>query len=195
MRPTLYLVRHGETDWNAQGRLQGRRDTPLNGVGLGQADEAGLRLRALVPDPSVLDYVASPMTRTRRTMEGLRGVLGLDPPAYRTDERLVEIGFGAWEGSTWRELRARDPRAVAARERDLWGFTPPGAGAESYRTLTARVGPAIAALARDTVVVAHGGVARAVLAHLRLVAPEAAPRLPVWQGRVLVVEAGGWRWW
>ena len=88
----------------------------------------------------------------------------------------------------------RDPRAVAVRERDLWGFTPPGDGAESYRALTARVGPLIDALARDAVVVSHGGVARAILAHLRLVEPEKAPRVEVWQGRVIVIDADGWRW-
>ncbi len=193
-RPILYLVRHGETDWNAQGRLQGRRETPLNAVGLRQAEEVGRRLRELLPDPTALDFVGSPMQRARRTMEIVRGSLGLDPQGHRTDERLREIAFGAWEGSTWKELRARDPRGVAARERDRWDFTPPGEGAESYSSLAARVGPLIDALARDTVLVSHGGVTRAILAHLALVPPVRAPRLEIWQGRVLVVEADGWRW-
>jgi broad specificity phosphatase PhoE len=193
-RPLLYLVRHGETDWNAQGRLQGRRETPLNAVGLRQAEEAGRRLRDLVPDAAGLDFVGSPMERARRTMAIVREALGLDPEAGRLDDRLKEIAFGAWEGSTWKELRARDPRAVAARERDLWGFTPPGEGAESYRSLAARVGPLIDALERPTVVVSHGGVARAILAHAGLVEPEKAPRVEIWQGRVLVVEGDGWRW-
>jgi broad specificity phosphatase PhoE len=66
--PTLYFVRHGETDWNAEARLQGQQDVPLNAFGRVQAEEAGARLRALAPGYANLDYVASPLSRTRETM-------------------------------------------------------------------------------------------------------------------------------
>ena len=98
--PVIYFVRHGETDWNAEARLQGQRDIPLNPRGRVQAEEAGLRLRRLVGRVEDLDYVASPLGRTRDTMERLRGALGLDPSAYRLDDRLVELTFGDWEGLT-----------------------------------------------------------------------------------------------
>lgn len=190
--PVLYFVRHGETDWNVEGRLQGQTDTPLNARGCVQAEEAGIRLRALLPRAESLDYVASPLERTRDTMERMRGVLGLDPTGYRLDDRLKEVSFGAWEGLTWREVRASDPRGAAARERDKWGFVPPGG--ESYAMLAERVAPAVEALARDTVVVSHGGVARALLARLAGVPQAGAPRIDIWQGRVLVFEAGRSRW-
>lgn len=190
--PVLYLVRHGETDWNAQGRLQGGRDIPLNALGRVQAAAAARILKGLVRNPATLDYVASPLSRARETMEILRETLGLPAAEYRADERLVEIGFGEWEGLTWPEIRARDPERAIAREADKWGYRPPGG--ESYADLLSRIAPAFGALARDTVVVSHGGVARAALAHLCDHAPEQAPHMEIWQGRVLVVQSRRWRW-
>jgi broad specificity phosphatase PhoE len=193
--PTIYFVRHGQTDWNAEGRLQGQRDTNLNATGLRQAEEAADRLRALTGDAlAETDFVASPLIRTRRTMEALRACLNLPPEEYRTDPRLKEIGFGAWEGSTWAEIRRRDPAGAAARDRDRWGYQPPGAGGESYAMLTERVAPVVAGLRGTTVVVAHGGIARAMLVALGHLDPWAAPRIGVRQGSVLVLDAAGWRW-
>jgi len=190
--PTLYFVRHGETDWNAEARLQGQQDVPLNAFGRVQAEEAGARLRAVVPDYANLDYVASPLSRTRETMELLRRTLGLDPALYRTDERLKELSFGSWEGLTWKELRARDPQVAARRQRDKWGLVPPGG--ESYAMLAERVAPALAELSRDAVVVSHGGVARVLLALLCGVPRSQAPIMDIWQGKVLVFQGGRYSW-
>jgi probable phosphoglycerate mutase len=192
-RPTLYFIRHGETDWNLEGRLQGQKDIPLNDVGRVQAEEAGRRLRALVPRFEDLDYVSSPMTRTRETMEILREAIGLHPGSYRLDERLVELTFGAWEGLTWKEVRTREPRLAVARERDKWGYVPPGGG-ESYAMLAARVGPILDDMTRDTVVVAHGGVARALLSVACGVSTRHAAGIDIWQGKVLVIEGRRHRW-
>ncbi len=190
--PTLYFVRHGETDWNAEARLQGQQDVPLNAFGRVQAEEAGERLRRTVPDYESLDYVASPLSRARETMERLRAALGLDPAAYRMDERLKELSFGTWEGLTWKELRKRDPQIAAQRQRDKWGLVPPGG--ESYAMLAERVAPAIADLTRDAVVVSHGGVARVLLALLCKVPRGQAPVMDIWQGKVLVFAGGRYRW-
>lgn len=188
----LYFVRHGETDWNAEGRLQGGRDVPLNALGRVQAEEAGRRLRAQVGAAlDGFDFVASPLGRTRETMAILRRVLGLPPDAYRADARLREIAFGGWEGLTWRDVRRRDPAGLIARDRDRWNFVPPGG--ESYADLARRIAPAVA-VARETVMVAHGGVARALLVLATGLAPEEAPTVDVWQGRVLVIEDGAARW-
>jgi probable phosphoglycerate mutase len=96
--PVLYYVRHGETDFNAQGRLQGRRDTVLNEHGRRQAAQCGALLRALfVRDhkrPEEFDYVSSPLKRARETMEVVRATLGLEPLGYAVDDRLVEIAYG-----------------------------------------------------------------------------------------------------
>jgi probable phosphoglycerate mutase len=191
-RPILYVVRHGETDWNREGRLQGQRDISLNELGRAQAAEAACRLQALVARPEALDYVASPMERTRETMELLRGALGLDPAGYRTDPRLVELTFGEWEGRTWREVRKADPDRASARERDKWGYVPPGG--ESYAGLAARTRPFLEEVARDTVVVAHGGVARVFLAIACGVSNRHAASLDIWQGRALVIRPSRFEW-
>lgn len=193
--PTIWFVRHGQTDWNAAGRLQGQRDVGLNATGLGQAAEAARRLRAIAgPALAEADFVASPLVRARRTMEILRATLDLPAAEYRTDARLKEIGFGNWEGSTWSEIRRRDAAGAAARERDRWGFRPPGEGAESYAMVTARVAEVARALVRPTVIVGHGGTARALLVALGLLGSRGAPRLGIRQGQVLVLDRGGWRW-
>jgi probable phosphoglycerate mutase len=190
--PTIYFVRHGETDWNAVARLQGQKDIPLNELGRVQAEEAGRRLRELVERCEDLDYVASPMDRTRETMERLRGAIGLEATGYRLDERLVELTFGDWEGLTWKELRRRDPEAAAARQRDKWDFVPPRG--ESYAMLAERVRPVLEDLTRDTVMVSHGGVARALLALVGGVPAREAASVDIWQGRVLVIRGPHHRW-
>ena len=192
-RPTIYFIRHGETDWNLEGRLQGQKDIPLNDVGRVQAEEAGRRLQAIAPHCEDLAYVASPMSRTRETMERLRAAIGLHPESYRLDERLVELTFGSWEGLTWKEVRKAEPQAAAMRERDKWGYVPPGGG-ESYAMLAERVAPFLDGLTRDTVVVSHGGVARVLLVLLGQVSRDRAPRADIWQGRVLVLGPGRHVW-
>ena len=74
---TLYLIRHGETDWNAERLLQGRRDIPLNSLGKLQAAESGLCLKWLLLPSACVDFIASPLARTRETMEIVRQQLGL----------------------------------------------------------------------------------------------------------------------
>ena len=115
MPPLIYFVRHGQTDWNAEFRLQGQADTDLNDLGRRQADQNGRVLAGLIAWPEAFDFVASPMRRTRETMERLRAAMGLDPHGYRTDARLVEVNFGDWQGFTYEELELRDVRALVAR--------------------------------------------------------------------------------
>jgi broad specificity phosphatase PhoE len=190
---TIYFIRHGETDWNLEGRLQGQKDIPLNDLGRVQAEEAGRRLKKLVPLFEDLDYVASPMLRTRETMERLREAIGLYPNHYRLDERLVELTFGSWEGMTWKEVRKHEPQLAALREQDKWNYAPPGGG-ESYAMLADRVRPILADLTRPTVLVAHGGVARAFLAVACHVSTRHAASIDIWQGKVLVIEGRSYRW-
>jgi broad specificity phosphatase PhoE len=187
-RPTLYYVRHGLTDWNAEQRLQGRRDVPLNREGRAQALRCGEILRELFERdgraPQDLDYVSSPLVRASETMELMRAALGLQRDGYRVDARLAEIAFGEWEGLTYEEVMARDHDVVARRESDKWGFLPPGG--ESYAQLTLRLRAWYETVAGDTVVAAHGGTARALVAHLAIAAPEDATHYSIDQGVVYV---------
>src|SRR4051794_3504699 len=108
MRPVIYFIRHGQTEWNSAHRLQGRRDSALSPLGREQASRCGQLLRDLFAcegrAAADFDYVASPLLRARASMELVRTALELDPEAYRTDQRLEEIAFGKWEGLTFADL-------------------------------------------------------------------------------------------
>jgi broad specificity phosphatase PhoE len=192
----LIFLRHGETDWNVAGRLQGRADVRLNAKGEAQAEDAGRTLGRIVGRDrdrlAAFDYVSSPLLRSRRTMELARGALGLDPFTYCVEDRLTELSFGAWEGMTWPEVKAHSPYMAAAREMDKWSLQPPEG--ESYAMLAERIRPWLEGLRQDTIAVAHGGVARCLM-HLLGGAPtERAPAMDIWQGRVLVFGKGEFRW-
>lgn len=194
MTPLLYFVRHGQTDWNAQHRLQGQSDIDLNDVGRGQADANGVKLAGLIGDAAGFDFVASPMSRARETMERVRLGLGLDAKAYRTDAQLIEVHFGDWQGFTYPELEARDPGFAAKRKRDKWNVIPPGKGAESYQMLLERVRPWFEQLSEPTVCVAHGGVARAIFRLVSGLDGAKAARLEVPQDKILRVQDGKLEW-
>jgi broad specificity phosphatase PhoE len=152
---TLILVRHGETDWNAQLRWQGNSDTQLNDAGREQArrlaDELG-RVDALY---------SSDLARARETAEILAGTIGLQ---VRFDPRLRERGFGAWEGLTADEIESAFPE-----EQRRWraGIGAGAHDAEPFETFAARVGSFIEDVGRlhvdeEVLVVAHGGTIRVV---------------------------------
>nr|WP_274709141.1 histidine phosphatase family protein [Nitratireductor luteus] len=190
----IYFVRHGQTDWNLQSRLQGQADTDINETGRAQADRNGKRLAALVEDPLAFDYVASPLRRTCETMERVRAILGLPREGYRTDPRLREVHFGAWQGFTYAELEARNPGCTEARSRMKWHFLPPGDDAETYEMLAGRVRPWLDEVVHPTICVTHGGVIRAVFRWLAGVPGEDAAMLDIPHDRILRHENGRLEW-
>src|SRR6187397_119767 len=101
---TIFLVRHGETEWNRARRYQGWSDSPLTPLGVAQAEAIGRRLSA-VPEAAAADIVASPIGRARRTAEIIAECLGHNPP-LRLDDRLREISLGSWDGRDRREIKA-----------------------------------------------------------------------------------------
>lgn len=189
---TIYFVRHGETDWNAARRLQGQTDICLNDVGRRQAARNGHLLKKLVSEIAAFDFVASPLARTRETMEILRETIGLERHGYRTDPRLQEINFGHWEGFTWAELPDCDPEGYQARLADPFGWRP--RNGESYRDLMERVAGWLQGLEGDAVVVSHGGVSRVLRGHLLGIDPLHVPYLEVPQDKVLVLRPGHMAW-
>jgi broad specificity phosphatase PhoE len=194
MRPglKLYFVRHGETDWNAERRYQGQTDIPLNARGRDQSRRNGDALRAFLPAITQADFVASPLVRTRETMEILRTSLGLDPAAYRIDRRLIELSYGAWEGQLQSNLPQSDPHGLADRERDPFRWRP--VGGESYADLLLRTIDWAETLQRDTVIASHGGVSRCLRAHVLGLDPESVPDLVSPQDKVLVLAGGEMTW-
>lgn len=162
--PDIYFIRHGETDWNREGRYQGSRDIQLNARGREQADANGPLLRELLErdgiDPTAADWIHSPLGRTAETMARVRAAFDSELPDAKPDSRLVEISFGDYEGQLHTDLQRTGIVPQGARDASFWSFMP--RNGESYADVTARVQPLLAALKRPTVLVAHGGIARVV---------------------------------
>lgn len=147
----LYLVRHGETDWNRARRIQGRTDIPLNDTGREQA----LRTARLLARRSWDAVISSPLGRARETAEIVARELALPEPLLR--DALVERNYGDAEGMDFAEIDARYPEGVEVP------------GRETRQAVGERVVPELTRLAADhpgqaLVVVTHGGAIRAVLA-------------------------------
>ena len=182
----FYFVRHGETDWNAERRLQGQLDIALNDIGRRQSAQCGSTLRGLIAArrkaPADFAFISSPLSRACETMEILRSGLDLPRDGYAIEPRLAELSFGRWEGLTYAEVRALDGAGLAVRERDKWNFTTPDG--ESYAGLLARVRAWHAGVKGDIIVAAHGGVARALMVLFGVRTPQDAPHGDVEQGVV-----------
>lgn len=146
----LYLVRHGETDWNRQRRIQGRTDIPLNDTGREQARLTGM----LLTRRPITRVVASPLGRARETAEIIARELGLPEPELH--DALVERDYGAAEGLSFHDIDIRYPEGM------------PVPGRETREEVAERIVPALIRLAADhpgeaLVVVSHGGAIRAAL--------------------------------
>lgn len=165
--PELYFVRHGETDWNAEGRYQGSQDIPLNDRGRGQAALNGQLLKQLIDrsgrTPTDFDWYVSPLGRTRETMNLIRAHIGEPIPDVTIDPRLVEVSFGIYEGHLHTELAAGDMAIAGERDERFWTFRPPEG--ESYEDVAHRIVDFGAALTGPSIIVSHGGILR-VLRHL-----------------------------
>lgn len=191
----MYVIRHGQTDYNRDGRLQGQRDIPLNPLGRRQAMRNGEALAALPGfNADQFDWVASPLTRTRQTMELVREAAGLPPQDYRLDDLLVEVSFGDWEGFTPAEVELNQPGIMSEREASKWDFLPPGDTAESYEMMARRVDAFLAKTTTPTVCIAHGGIIRALFNRLGGVSGDVASLLDVPQDRILKIEGSSIGW-
>jgi probable phosphoglycerate mutase len=159
----IALMRHFPTAWNAEGRLQGQTDVPLSTAACGQL--AGL---GLPPPWDEARLVASPLSRAAGTARLLAG-----GRAVATDPRLVELGFGTWEGRRTDELAA-DPES-GFRPSSEWGPDERAPGGESLAEAWARLAPALAGIAADptpAVIVAHKSVMRLILRRAGIDRPE-----------------------
>ena len=151
----LALLRHGPTDWNKEGRIQGHTDIPLSESG--RAEVAGWNLPTQFQQYA---WVASPLLRTRETAR----LLGA-PEDMATDPVLMEMNWGEWEGATLTELRKKLGDEMAENEGRGLDFRP--VGGESPRDVQMRLYPWLkirAQLGAATLAVSHKGVIRAILA-------------------------------
>ena len=181
MTGVIFLVRHGETEWNLARRYQGWGDSPLTARGVGQAEAIGLRLRSL-PEAEGAPVVASPLGRARRTAELIQAARG-DPRPVALDERLKEISIGDWDGLDRDEIAARSPGICERFDYGEWYFRCPGG--ETYDDLAGRLAAWLGEPRNGAwIVIAHGIVTR-VLRGLYARLPRAeALRLPVPQDAI-----------
>lgn len=147
----LWLVRHGQTDWNTEFRIQGSIDKPLNARGIEQANELAQKLKEVHFDA----IYSSPAKRAYQTASAIAKQLGLP---IRTDDRLKEISLGLWEGLTWQQVQERYPEMFAKRKADPVHFAPDGA--ETYGDLARRM-----VLAANDIAFAHPGERVLVVSH------------------------------
>ncbi len=160
--PELYFIRHGQTDWNAEGRYQGSKDIPLNDIGRGQADLNGRLLRQLLARdkraPGDFSWHVSPLGRTMETMRRVRAAFDVALPEPVPDRRLVEVSFGVYEGRLHTELSSGEMAIAGERDADFWFFRPPSG--ESYEDVAQRVTSFASELKGPAIIVAHGGILR-----------------------------------
>ena len=151
----IVLIRHGETAWNTEGRIQGSSDIPISDAGRGAV------ARWRVPDEFAgFRWMASPLVRARDTAL----LLGADPEALTLDARLREMHWGDWEGLTLDDLSADMAEIRARRAREGLDFRAPNG--ESNRDMQWRLRAWIDDVLRDgrpTIAVAHKGVVRALV--------------------------------
>lgn len=114
----IVLLRHGETQFNVEGRLQGRLDSPLTLKGVSQARALGALVRGLVAGLGDVAIVTSPLGRARRTAEIVTQASGAG--RFHVDDRLTEVSFGAWEGLTRSEIEDGWPHAQGTSPRLAW---------------------------------------------------------------------------
>lgn len=158
--PPLFILRHGETEWNRQGRTQGRLDSPLTARGRAQAERQGATLRALSLPPDIALW-SSPQGRARAT-----AIIALDGLAENVpvDDRLREVSVGLCEGLTNAEIEARFPGLIDPERPFEWYFDCPGG--EALSALQTRVKDFLAGLSGPSVLVTHSITSRVLRAEV-----------------------------
>lgn len=184
----IIFVRHGETEWNKQGLIQGSVETDLNETGHAQARFVAELLAR--QDIEWRDYhiVVSPQKRAQQTAGYILNAIGRDLDSV--DLRVRELGFGIWEGKPFWELKASPVYPADAEGRFYWR---PQLG-ESYQDGVARVNDWRSELRRPTLVIAHGAVGRCLMGAVAGLGPAELVMLPTPQGKFCLLDHGRLQW-
>jgi len=180
----IYLIRHGETEWNAQGRFQGKLDSALTATGVKQAEAIGRRLAGL--DIPFDAFVSSPLGRTLQTAAIIAGSAML--PAAQCDDRLAEVSLGSWDGLTHIDIDAQWPGLLNGSTPFDWFFRSPDG--ESYDAAFARAECWLREQQGVTVAVSHGLVSRIIRGAYSGLSKTEALSLPVPQDVIWRLSSG-----
>ncbi len=146
--PRLLLLRHGETEWNRQGRLQGRKNSPLTDLGRAQARQQGKILQS-IKGIQAFDAVCSPLGRAQETA---RIALGAVSKLPRLDPNVAEINAGDWEGQTFEDIYGACPQFD---EKELMRMFLTAPGGEGFDGLRDRCVTFLKQLEHPTILVSH----------------------------------------
>ncbi|HLZ73913.1 histidine phosphatase family protein [Phenylobacterium sp.] len=185
----IYLVRHGQTEFNRERRIQGHVDSPLTELGLRQAKAVGRLLRDLIREPDGWRIVSSPLGRARSTAEIVAAKIGGLP--VELDARLQEMSWGSFDGRLRAEIEAEHPETFG---KTGWAFDAPTDG-ETYEGVCARVGDWLASLPpepeRKIIAVSHGISGRVLRGLYAGLPRDEAGQQDVPQDAVFLLQHGG----
>ena len=155
----IYLLRHGETMWNTERRLQGHSNSQLTQKGKQQARQNGLRLRKLISSTPRL--ISSPLGRCRETAEIIAGVMKFDFSQIEYEDRVKELSYGRWEGQRVSDIELNEASAFQVRRANRWDIPAPDG--ESYSMVADRLGDWLSEVERQTLVLVSHGCAGRIL--------------------------------
>ncbi|RUM22639.1 histidine phosphatase family protein [Rhizobium phaseoli] len=171
----IFLLRHGETIWNAAGRFQGQKDSPLTERGRQQADQAGkLLARELERHDGEIDVHVSPLGRTKETVARIARYI---PLASRDEPRLMEVTTGSWDGMSHNEIDKEYPGMLEGADAFNWFFRSPDG--ETFDAACARVKEWLSQLRSTTIAVSHGLTGRLIRGIYLGLSREEMLKLPV----------------
>jgi probable phosphoglycerate mutase len=184
----IVFIRHGETDWNRQGLIQGSIDTDLNEKGHAQAKAVAALLAFRAEEWADFQVIVSPQRRALQTAGYVLGALGRSD--HGVEHRVRELGFGIWEGKPFWELKDSPVYPADPEGRFFWRPE----GGESYEDGVARVNEWRATLTRPTLVISHGAVGRCLMGAVAGLGPRDLVGLPTPQGAYCRLENGQIDW-
>ncbi|MEB2298584.1 phosphoglycerate mutase family protein [Lysinibacillus xylanilyticus] len=137
MKQAIYILRHGETEFNTQGRYQGELDSPLTELGVRQVQQNALMLKSLIENPNEWKIVSSPLGRAMQSTEIICETIGYDLKNVEKDERLTEVAVGHWAGLTTKEIESSWPNLFHNTDVYNWYFNAPNG--EAYDSVVNRL--------------------------------------------------------
>ncbi len=189
--PPIYFIRHGETDWNREGRIQGQIDIPLNDTGHQQAIAISRGLKSFLRDTKIDLFVVSPLSRTRQTMGSSRCARSIFPKTgSEIEPAMLELAFGIWEGHFFKDLKRNPHYPKNLDERFRWR----PADGESYEQGRERVRQWIGRIEGPTVIVAHGAIGRCLIGLVSDLPPCALVKASTPQGHFCRLQDGRIDW-
>jgi probable phosphoglycerate mutase len=186
----MFVILHGQTEWNRDGRLQGQSDSPLTDFGREQSRSAARTLLEIAGSGGICNIVSSPLGRTQATANIIASTFEQACAPIRLDERLKEMRLGRWEGLTREEIAERFGDLIAGTTREDVFFRAPGG--ESYSILAARLRSWLDSIDAngDVVAVTHGIASRVLRGIYLGLDPSDSLRLPLTRDRVLRLQHG-----